>query len=191
MKTKRVFYCQIQDSVKDTLKTLQELAEQASKIKSDISSGNYTQACINESLMPKKRSIERKMDDIRYKSTNDIRKMCDAYIEDLVKEDALNPDDFTADKDLLDSGIALKQNDITAMLDRNANNRTMTQYILRYCDAHKINTGRHYIGNNELVNNVGVIPTVVETSLRWSDTSNVYDKLMGENSALASEFYED
>ncbi len=189
MRTKKVFYCQVTEKMKDTLGTLQDLSAQIKNIDKEISSGKYVQTYINENFLPKKRELTRQIDNIRFNANKDIKTMCDDYIEELRAEDDLDPSLITDDVKLLNSGVRLTNRDIKAMLNRNSDNHTMTQVILRYCKDNDIETGVHYVGNNDIINNVAMIPTVAETSLKWSDNqATVFDKLMGENSDLESVF---
>lgn len=190
MRTKREFYVQVKQKVEDTLKTLQDLTKEVSKIDSQMKSGRYVDSYIKETLLPQKRSLERQIADTRLKANMEIKDFCDEYIEELKSEDNLDPSKLTEDINLLKPGIKLKERDIKAMLERNADNHTMTQIILRYCEENGIDSGVvNFNGNQGIINNVSVIPTTVETSLKWSDKqATVYERLMGEGSELESAF---
>lgn len=60
------------------------------------------------------------------------------YLKEVERENRLDPKQITDDMKLMTPGVYLTEKDIEAMLERNAENRTMTQIILRYADEHKI-----------------------------------------------------
>lgn len=182
MRTKRDFYNQVNGVVKEGLKSLQDLSDQLTKVSEDINSGKYSGEYVREKLISQRDSLRRQMDDIRHNANNEVQRICAEYTDELRSQEDLDPSLLTEDVKLLQAGVKLTQRDIKAMLNRNADNHTMTQVILRYCKENDIDAGVHYMGNKPIIDNVAVVPYTVETALKWSDRPTVYEKLMGEGS---------
>lgn len=191
MRTKRDFYNQVNGVVKEGLKSLQDLSDQLTKVSEDINSGKYSGEYVREKLISQRDSLRRQMDDIRHNANNEVQRICAEYTDELRSQEDLDPSLLTEDVKLLQAGVKLTQRDIKAMLNRNADNHTMTQVILRYCKENDIDAGVHYMGNKPIIDNVAVVPYTAETALKWSDRqSSVYERLMGEGSDLDAVFSE-
>jgi hypothetical protein len=189
MRTKKDFYNQINNVTKNGLKTLQELSAQIVNIREKIESGKYSNGYVRTELIPQKDSLKRQMEDVRYKTNTEVQKICAEYTDELRAQDDLDPSLLTDDVKLLKAGVKLTKRDITAMLNRNAGNHTMTQLILRYCKENDIDAGVHYMGNRPIIDNVAMVPYTVETALKWSDRqSTVYERLMGVGSSMDEVF---
>lgn len=71
------------------------------------------------------------------------------YADAVRAEDTLDPSKITDDLQLLKSGVKLTERDVADMLDRNRDNRTMLQLIIRHAQENNISTGGvRYIGYN-------------------------------------------
>lgn len=186
MRTKREFYNQVNGVVKEGLKNLQDLSAQLDDVSKAISSGKYSEKYIRE----KQDSIKRQMKEVRANANKEAKRICDEYTDELRAQDDLDPSLLTEDVKLLHAGVKLTKRDITAMLNRNADNHTMTQVILRYCEENGIDTGGvYYVGNKPIIDNVSTVPYTAEVALRWSDSqSTVYERIMGEGSDLEKVF---
>lgn len=138
------------DSLEASANEINELAEERDTVEGLIKSGRFSQKALTEELYPKRDALRMK---ITAKSDEAIRKaqgLVDQYKKDSAKANTLNPDDLTDDIKLLQPGIILNKHDIQSMLERNAQNRTMSQIILRYAKEHDIDTGSAvYIGGQE------------------------------------------
>lgn len=189
MRTKKDFYNQINNVTKNGLKTLQELSAQIADLRKKIDSGKYSSGYVRTELIPQIDILKRQMDDVRYKTNTEVKRTCDEYTDELRAQDDLDPSLLTDDVKLLKAGVKLTKRDITAMLNRNAGNHTMTQLILRYCKENDIDAGVHYMGNRPIIDNVAMVPYTVETALKWSDRqSTVYERLMGAGSSMDEVF---
>ena len=189
MRTKKDFYNQINNVTKNGLKTLQELSAQIVNIREKIESGKYSNGYVRTELIPQKDILKRQMEDVRYKTNTEVQRICAEYTDELRAQDDLDPSLLTDDVKLLKAGVKLTKRDITAMLNRNAGNHTMTQVILRYCKENDIDAGVHYTGNRPIIDNVAMVPYTVETALKWSDRqSTVYERLMGVGSSMDEVF---
>lgn len=183
MRTKREFYNEINEITKEGIKTLQELTSQMKDIDADIKSGKYSYDHVEKKLRPKMKELSKQIDDTRYEANRRAQRLCDEYQDELRAQDDLDPSLLTDDVRLLQAGVKLTQRDIKAMLNRNADNHTMTQVILRYCKENDIDTGGvHYMGNKYTIRNVDAMRSNVDVSLKWSERPTVYEKLMGEGS---------
>ena len=189
MRTKKDFYNQINNVTTNGLKTLQELSAQIADLRKKIDSGKYSSGYVRTELIPQIDILKRQMDDVRYKTNTEVQKICTEYTDELRAQDDLDPSLLTDDVKLLKAGVKLTKRDITAMLNRNAGNHTMTQLILRYCKENDIDSGVHYMGNRPIIDNVAMVPYTVETALKWSDRqSTVYERLMGVGSSMDEVF---
>lgn len=189
MRTKREFYNQVNGITKKGLQALQDLSDQLAKVNKDISSGDYSGDYVREKLLPKRDSLRRQMEEVRYNASVEAQRICDEYMDELRSQDDLDPSLLTDDVKLLQAGVKLTKRDITAMLKRNADNHTMTQVILRYCKENDIDAPAYYLGNKPIIDNVAVVPQTVEVSLKWNDRqSTVYERLMGEGSEMERAF---
>lgn len=188
MRTKKEFYEEINGITVGAMKTIQNLTAQLNEVEAQISSGIYSAEHIRRELFTKKDVLKGKIRDTREKAEKAAKAVCDEYVQELRDQEELDPALLTDDVRLLQAGVKLNERDAKAMLRRNAGNQTMTQLILRYCKENDIETGVYYYGNKPIIDSVGAIPTAVNTSLRWSNQENVYDRLMGEGSEVERYF---
>lgn len=196
MTFKTDFYRNLTDAVKAERAELNRLQAELKEVESICYSNKrdskYSPKYIHDELMPKIGKIKREMADRKAMAHDRIQSMCDGYITELMDEDELDPSKLTDDLRLLNSGVTLTQRDIKSMLNRNSDNRTMIQLILRFADQHGIETdGIHYVGNRALINTVKVIPTVTDACIKNHYSESVMETLMGEGSDLANSFSED
>lgn len=188
------FYGDVKDVVLSERKALNDLQAQLDEVEKDIFSNNkkYTPQYIRDELHPKRKSLQRQIEDRKALAHDRIQRMCDDYIAELRDEDELDPSKLTDDVRLLNSGVKMTSRDIKAMLKRNSDNRTMLQVILRYADEHNIETdGTYYTGNNMTIRNVASIPVVADSCIKWHGSESVWNQLMGEQSEMGQFFSED
>ena len=130
------------------------LLDKADKLQADIKSDRFNMQTINGELYPALHKVKREIENAQEEARRAVASRVNAYIADLEREDALDPDKLTDDCKLLNAGVTLNARDINTMLERNSGNRTMTQVILRYAREHDIDIGRtYYIGNEEAIRN--------------------------------------
>lgn len=145
---------------------LTPLIEKAAKLDADIKSGMYTQKAISDELLPARDAAREQIKAAQVAAKKAVADKINAHITDLERLDALNPSELTDDCKLLSSGIPLTESDIRFMLERNANNRSMTQIILRYAHEHDIKTNVAYVDHSEAIKNARMLPGVVNL---WID----------------------
>lgn len=191
MANRREFYNTITQITQDGIRNVNKLIEENKKIQADIDSNQASDSYIRDYLKPKIKNNNRLIESIKSDSANNVNQLCDRFIEELKREDALKPNELTEDIKLLNCGIKLTKFDLQTMLERNNNNRTMQQLVLRYCEDNKVDIGTYYMGNTELIQRIQAIPQAVKVCLRHSLTSNVYNQLLGEESNLREEICEE
>lgn len=185
------FYNTITQITQDGIRNVNKLIEENEKIQDDINSNKASASYVRDFLKPKIENNKRMIESIKIDSANNVNQLCDRFIEELKREDALKPNEITEDIKLLNCGIRLTKFDLQTMLERNNNNRTMQQLVLRYCEDNKVDIGVSYIGNKQLIQRIQSIPQAVKVSLKHSSASNVYNQLLGEESNLKSEICEE
>ena len=139
------------DIINDVVKVLNDshneclaIADQIEDYESRIKSGNYSDQYTKETLQPKIDAWRRSIDEIKDQSRRSVHDLTAKFVEEVRRADELNPADMTDDCKLLNVGVKLTANDLRAIVNRNPNNRTMLQLVLRYADEHGIDTGMTY-----------------------------------------------
>ena len=169
----------------DVISTLNEHAEavaplvqKAAQLEADIKSNRYNMQTINSELYPALHSAHRQIEAAQDEAKKAVSALVEAHVADLERQDALNAEDLTDDCKLLTAGITLNKRDLTALLDKNAGNRTMTQVILRYAREHEIDMGAMYIGNEEKIRAArGVTGAVGLYVDHWMDKPNAKEMI--------------
>lgn len=187
------YYADITKQIRNGVNKIGDLNKAYHTLDNLINSGNYSGDKLHELITDRNRT-RISIEDERKNQLNDIQALCDEISEKLRKEDDLNPNDvIPAELELLRDMSILNPRDLKAMIDRNKDNSTMIQLILRHCQKNNIDIGLEYNGNDDAIRNLSIIPDVAKTIFRFSDgmegtAGNVYNRLMGEGSELASVF---
>lgn len=136
----------------DIINILRECAEQVKKIREDNA---YLAARINDKSGKYAMSIdaykrlqeenEGKIKNLSDGALNSIEAIYAQMMKAAKEADKLNPDQLNDDMKLLQAGVKLSEKDLADLLERNANNRTMTQMIYKYADdnGYNYNLGRY------------------------------------------------
>lgn len=118
-----------------------KLVVKRDELERDIKSGRFSAAAVAEmqnKLMDVRVGISQAKDETR----RAVAQLVNQHVAELVKADALNPDELNeADMKLLNSGLPLTKRDLSVMLERNQDNATMTQTVLRWARAHDVDMG--------------------------------------------------
>lgn len=185
--TSKQFYVTLTTDLKEGLDKVAALASDLKKVDADISSGTFSEDHVRAVLRPKRAEITKEID----RAQDDARKEAQATINKFAKElrdaDALNPAELTDDVRLLELGTTLRKKDILAILERNADNRTMTQLALRAAEDRGIDLdGLRYTTNESRARHAEALRHVVDVALRWSTEPqrNIFGKLFGEGSEV-------
>ena len=171
------------------VKVLNDTKDEIQKIEAEItyyneqrSTGKYAHDWLNNKIQ----ELKNEKTEIKEKAQADIKNLCDVEIEALRAADDLNPAQVNEDElKLLNAGVRLTKRDIDAMLKRNEGNHTMTQIILRHCKERGIDAGFDYVGNDDQIESVKMIPTLSEMALRWTSDDTAFEKIMEPLTAAA------
>lgn len=171
----------IVDSVYNALDSstdeLQESIQAMNTLEEKIKSGRYTDKVLKEEIYPKRDALRAKIRDDSARAISNARGLIEQYRADAEKLNNLNPAELTDDIKLLQDGIELRQSDIEGMLERNKENRTMTQIILRYAERHKIETGVVYTGGQKEKETARNLESILYYYKKWIAEPNAKDML--------------
>ncbi|MBQ9851747.1 MAG: hypothetical protein IJO37_02380 [Ruminiclostridium sp.] len=184
--TSKQFYVTLTTDLKEGLDKVAALASDLKKVDADISSGTFSEDHVRAVLRPKSAEIKKEIE----RAQEDARKAAQATINKFAKElrdaDALNPAELTDDVRLLELGTLRKQ-DILAIIERNADNRTMVQLALRAAEDRGIDLdGLRYTTNESRARHAEALRYVVDVALRWSTQpeKQMFGKLFGEGTEV-------
>lgn len=190
------FYDDVTKKIRSGISSINDMANEMNSLHRQIQSGNYAGEKLHE-MISRYDSLRTAIPRERKHQLDIIKECCNEFTEQLRREDDLNPADIKdGDLKLLTCGVRLSDRDIRAMLERNSNNRTMTQIIIRTLkeDSRRdIDLGLHYTGNKDLISNVGIIPDLAKTVFKYDDgiegsAGHVYSRVLGEGSTMADIF---
>lgn len=158
---------------------LSTLLNKAADLQADIKSGRFSPQAVKDELTPALSATRDQINAAKKAALDAVNAIVDKRIAALEKEDELCGADMNDDAKLLSAGISLNTKDIRAILDRNRNNRTMTQIALRYARDHGIDMGGTiYIGNEERILGTRNISSVAKLYCDgWIDKPNALDVL--------------
>ena len=173
------FYRQVINMINDALEKIDGLEGQIEKKDKESKDERWSDD-YRRKLQEEVRGMKRELQDTRNGFTESINALCNEYIDELDAEDALDPKQLVPeDVALLRSGITLTRRDLMAMWDRNKDNKTMQQVIVRHCRENNIEEGFTYEGNGQKIQNVKAVPMAADTILRWNHSDNVRENIMG------------
>ena len=154
------------------------MANQINELDSKVKSGRYSQMTITNEFQPKMAELRSARDKACKSALDEARSLISEFRKDNAKVNQLNPAELTDDVKLLQPGIVLKPRDIEGMLERNADNRTMTQIILRYAEENKINTDKiYYYGGQEEEKTAKALDSILYYYKNWIDKPNAKEML--------------
>ena len=186
----------ITQQIKAGINAIADLTKEKNQLDKMIKSGNYAGEKLhelNEEFTKVKMDINREKEE----RERTVTQMCAEFAEALRSEDDLHPSDIvSSDLELLKHMNLLTDRDLKAMIDRNKNNRTMTQLIIRKCRQHDnrdLQLGIEYVGNNNKIRNVNMIPGLCKTVLKYDDglqgsAGYVFNEILGAGTTLAEMF---
>lgn len=118
---------------------IKPMREKMAALQKDNDSGRYAQPVIeaNKAEMAK---LARDIDETAARTMTTVRECIDKHREAVLALDDVRGEEMTPDAALLNCGVELTSRDVVKMLDRNRDNSTMLQLILRYAKAHGIDT---------------------------------------------------
>ena len=151
-------------------------------IEEKIRSGRYSDAVNKNELRPQRDEIRLEIKAKSEQAIRDAREKVAEYRRTSELKNRLNPKELTDDIKLLRAGITLNAEDLRGMLERNSENRTMTQIILRYAKEHSIDIGVYYTGGNEEKATADELDNILNYYAEWIGTpkaSDILDKFFG------------
>ena len=158
--------------------TIAEKRKELADIDSKMKSGAYSQAYIDGELYPKRRALLSEIEREKDAATAEAGEIVKDYQDQLQREDDLKPEEITGDIEILKSGVPLTKRDVMAILERNQDNKTMTQLALRYADNHGIETGVRYRGNQQTIKDAESANYIVHLYVdHWIDRDQAGDVL--------------
>ena len=187
------YYADITKQIRNGVNKIGDLNKAYHTLDNLINSGNYSGDKLHELITDRNRT-RISIEDERKNQLNDIQALCDEISEKLRKEDDLNPNAVvSAELELLRDMSILNPRDLKAMIERNKDNSTMTQLILRHCQKNNIDIGLVYNGNDDAIRNMSIIPDIAKTIFKYDGgmegiAGTVYNRLLGEGSDLANTF---
>lgn len=116
-------------------------------VQADINSGRFTQETMRDEMYPRRDSLRVRLTSLVEETDRKARSLVSEYQDKLRKADCLNPEQINDDVKLLNAGITLLPRDIESLLERNKDNPTMTQIIIRFAREHDIECGAYYFGH--------------------------------------------
>lgn len=113
--------------------------------------------------------LKQSIDSSVNRAMDEARTLIEGYRKEVHDENRLDPTKMTDDVKLLAPGIILKERDIEAMLDRNKDNKTMVQIILRYAEEKNIvpNGARLYSGGQQELQTANAMDGILSYYERW------------------------
>lgn len=156
---------------------LDELKNELASVENDIRSGRFNIEALNKELYPKKDALNRQLKDESDRAIEHAKKRVDEYRKAAEKENVLDASKITDDIKLLQPGITLLERDIEGILNRNKNNRTMVQIVMRYAKEHNIPVKPAHQGFLQEENTARQLDTVISYYAKWIDKPNAKEML--------------
>ena len=166
----------ITETIYRTLETrtdeIMETVNQRNELIDAIKSGKYSRQ-ETEKMNRQRDTLRQKINadvDRAFKETQGI---LNQYRTEVANMNRLDPAELTDDVKLLSDGIILNARDIEGMLERNSENRTMVQIILRFAKEHNIDIGRtYYIAGQEEQKLANSLEEIARLYQKWMSKSN-------------------
>ena len=190
MRTEREFYNQFVETIDNNIEELYRISGDIERLEKRKNSNRYKEEYIRNEVDPQIRSLKKEMEERRKTGKKEVEDLCEEYRRELLEADSLKGSELTDDARLLSLGIPLSKKDLSSMLSRNPNNGTMLQLILKYAAEHEINLGVEYVGHSGTIEKLGGLPHTAEVALKWYESNDVYNQLIGEGSELSRLFPE-
>ena len=165
------------DSLEADTTELDKVRTEYSALEAKIKEGRYSDQTLQKEIYPKRDAMRRQIADASASAINKAKGLVNQYRQDADRLNDLDPSAITDDIKLLQAGIPLLPRDITAILDRNKGNRTMTQLALRYAKEHGIETGTFYVGGQAEKETADSLDTILTYYAKWIDKDNAHDML--------------
>ena len=168
----------VYQSLEKSTNTISRSVAERERLETRIKSGRYSQQAIQQELIPQLDALKKQIAADSAKAMQAAKDLVAQYRADVEKLNCLNPAELNDDIKLLQAGIPLLPRDINAILERNSDNRTMTQLALRYAQEHGITVdGQHIIGGDAERKTANALDQILQYYSRWIDKRNAKDVL--------------
>ena len=169
---------QVFKSLDESLNDIEKEVAEESRLAEAMQSGRYSSQALHNEIMPKRDEVHTRVKRMSYDALQKANNLISGYEKEVEASNQLNPEEITDDIKLLQAGIILKPRDIQGMLERNRENRTMLQIILRYAEEHKIDTGgTWYTGGRSELNEAKALKGVLQIYEKWITTKQAREML--------------
>lgn len=176
----------VYESLSAATDSIAKTMEQSAAVTEAIRSGKYSRAELEKTYYPKSTELTLK---IRHDSEDAIRnahRIVAEYRQECeARNDTLDSSMINDDAKLLQAGINLTEKDIDDLLERNADNPTMTQIIMRYAKERKIRiSGRHIDRQqeeNRMCDGVDAIISMYQKWIRHPKGREMLDRFFTED----------
>lgn len=133
------YYSTVGTTVKDAIAEISYAEAEISELDSKMhDTKKYTPRYINETFLPQKQALITRIEERKAEALRKVDILSTAQVKELKKYDQLNPKDITEDAKLLNLGVTLSEEDLTAIFDRNKGNSTMEKLIIKYSTQNNI-----------------------------------------------------
>lgn len=140
----------VKASLEKSMNEIQTTTAEIASLEDKRKSGRYSRETLRDEIIPAISAAKSRLEAQKRAASADAKAIIDAFRQKVDDDNQLNPAEITDDIKLLQSGLPLYECDLKAMLSRNANNKTMSQLILRYAEEREMyNVGRYIGGTAE------------------------------------------
>ncbi|SFB86816.1 hypothetical protein [Butyrivibrio sp. YAB3001] len=162
-------------------------AEEYNKLKAARESKQYNIEYLRQNILPKMDSLSKEIESIKENVRKESKRLSELKKKEVKANEVIKPEELTEDAKLLQNGLILKENDIAGILERNSNNRTMTQLAIRYANEHNLKIDKMYLPDDTSIYDSanGAISKIAD----WLADEDkyytpMYNVVFGDNSAL-------
>lgn len=182
---RRDFYKGTIEIIKEGCEALQRIESEIASVRDKINSGRYAQKTINE-LEEKINSLNRQLEKEMSERVGTLSEHISIMRTSLDEEMSLRGSDITADAELLKFNLSEKE--LMSLMNRNENNPTMVQLILKNAKERGIDLGVHFVGNENLINALAEVEYAATVVFNNCNQTEFLDTLFGEGSEFETMF---
>ena len=170
----------VYESLSAATDSIAKTMEQSAAITAEIRSGKYSREELEKTYYPKSTELTLKIRHDAEAAIRDAHRLVAEYRAECEAKNVLDASMINDDAKLLQAGVNLTEKDIDDLLERNTDNRTMTEIIKRYAKEHKIRiSGRHIDRlqeENRMCDNVDFVISMYQRWIRHPKGKEMLDK---------------
>lgn len=168
----------VYDALEASTDEISKTIAERDRLEEEIRQNRYSSQALKTEIYPKRDELRRNVRNACESAIQEARNLVANYRKDAADLENLDPAQLTDDIKLLSPGIVLLPRDIQGMIERNRDNKTMLQIILRYCKENDIDTGgTYYIGGQQEEETARGLDTIISYYAKWIDKPNARDML--------------